>query len=347
MSTYGALCAGLAGSPRRWLVTGVAGFIGSHLMERLLRLGQDVIGLDNFATGYRRNLDDALQRAGGAGRFRLIEGDIRDADTCLTACQGVDFVLHQAAFGSVPRSILDPALYHHVNVDGTFNILAAARDAGVRRLVHASSSSVYGDSAQLPKHEPVIGRPLSPYALTKRVNEEYAELFREVWKVDNVCLRFFNVFGRRQEPRSAYAAVIPRWIRALLVGTPCEIYGDGETTRDFCYIDNVVQANLLAAAAPIAGEDRVFNVGCGEQTTLNELYATIRTALARTRPALADVPATHADFRAGDIRHSLADTGRIRAALGYEPTHLLTDGIAETIEWYVELLSAPTGGIAA
>ena len=330
----------LAGKPRRWLVTGVAGFIGSHLLEHLLVLGQQVVGLDNFATGYRRNIEDVLSRAGNGDAFRLIEGDIRDADTCLSACQGVDFVLHQAALGSVPRSVLDPALYHQVNVDGTVNMLIAARDAGVRRFVYASSSAVYGDSPELPKCEPVIGEPVSPYGLTKRVGEEYAAMFRRVWGFESIGLRYFNVFGRRQEPRSAYAAVIPQWIRKLVLGMPCEIHGDGETTRDFCYIDNVVQANLLAAAGSIRGEDRVFNVGCGERTSLNDLFATIRAGLAGMRPELAGVQARHVDFRVGDIRHSQADISRIRAALAYEPTHLLAQGIDETLEWYVEMLSA-------
>ncbi len=336
----------LAAKPRRWLVTGVAGFIGSHLMEHLLKLGQEVVGLDNFATGYRRNLEDVLKRVGRPDGFLLIEVDIRDADTCLAACEGVEVVLHQAALGSVPRSIVDPALYHHVNVDGTVNMLIAARDAGVRRFVYASSSAVYGDSPELPKREPVIGQPVSPYGLTKRVGEEYARMFRHVWGFESIGLRYFNVFGRRQEPRSTYAAVIPQWIRKLVLGLPCEIYGDGETTRDFCYIENVVQANLLAGAGPIDGTDRVFNVGCGERTSLNTLFRAIRDGLAATRPELAGVEPRHADFRAGDIRHSQADIERIRAALGYEPTHLLNQGIDETLEWYVELLSEAGDRIA-
>jgi UDP-N-acetylglucosamine 4-epimerase len=341
MRRYDEIQSMLREEPRQWLVTGVAGFIGSHLLETLLTLDQHVVGLDNFATGYRRNLEDVLARTNETrGSFRLIEADIRDADSCLDACDGMDVVLHQAALGSVPRSIVDPALYHHVNVDGTVNMMMAAREAGVDRFVYASSSAVFGDSEELPKHEGRIGEAVSPYGLTKRVGELYAEMMHRVYDQPSVGLRYFNVFGRRQEPRSQYAAVIPAWIRKLLRGEPCEIYGDGETTRDFCYIDNVVQANILAATVPLEGRDHIYNVGCGERTSLNELFATIRDELAVLRPGLLSVEAVHADFRPGDIRHSQADIAKIRAGLGYEPTHLLAQGMRETLEWYVDQFSA-------
>ncbi|MGH7502334.1 MAG: SDR family oxidoreductase [Longimicrobiales bacterium] len=338
MRRYDEIRAQLREAPQRWLITGVAGFIGSHLLETLLDLDQHVVGLDNFATGYRRNIEDVLARTNQtAGTFRLIEADIRDADACLAACQEMDVVLHEAALGSVPRSIVDPALYHHVNIDGTVNMMMAAREAGIERFVYASSSAVYGDSEELPKHEARIGQAVSPYGLTKRVGEEYAAMLHRVYGLEAVGLRYFNVFGRRQEPRSQYAAVIPGWIRKLLRGESCEIFGDGETTRDFCYIDNVVQANLLASTVALEGDDQVYNVGCGERTTLNELFATIRDRLAWLMPQLAPAAPVHGTFRPGDIRHSQADITKIRTRLDYEPTHLLGEGIAETLEWYVEL----------
>ena len=325
----------LRARPRRWLVTGAAGFIGSHLVERLLGWNQVVVGLDNFATGRQSNIDDALGRtAGSSGRFRFIEGDIRDADLCHRACAEVDYVLHQAALGSVPRSIVDPLLYHRVNVDGFVHMLLAAREAGVQRFVYASSSAVYGDHPGLPKREPEIGSPMSPYGMTKRMDEEYAELFRTVYGFESVGLRYFNVFGRRQDPASLYAAVIPQWVKNLLQGEQCFIYGDGETSRDFCFVDNVVQANVLAALRPLATGDQIYNVGVGDRTTLNELYAAIRDGLAQLHPEIAGAEPVYEEFRPGDVRHSQADITRIRDALGFEPSHTLSDGMRETLAWY-------------
>ena len=333
-SSYAALQAELVHAPRRWLVTGAAGFIGSNLVEALLQMGQTVVGFDNFATGHRRNLDDVVERVGAAAqRFTFIEGDVRDAAACRAACEGIDHVLHQAALGSVPRSIADPQTSHEVNVNGTLNMLIAARDAGLARVVYASSSSVYGDHAALPKVEDAIGTPLSPYAVTKRTNELYADTVARHYGLQTVGLRYFNVFGRRQDPEGAYAAVMPKWVAALLRGETCVVYGDGETSRDFCYVDNVVQANLLAATA--SGANGVYNVAVGERTTLNELFELLRNGLAALGdPAIADATLETRDFRAGDVRHSLADISRARADLGYAPTHTLRDGLAATLEWY-------------
>ena len=333
--------------PRRWLVTGAAGFIGSHLLEWLLRWDQDVVGLDNFATGYEQNMQDARERAEGRGRFRFIEGDIRDAELCVRACEGVDYVLHQAALGSVPRSIDDPLLYHQVNVDGFLHMLLAAREAGVERFVYASSSAVYGDHAVLPKRESEIGTAMSPYGLTKRLDEDYGELFRSGYGVETVGLRYFNVFGRRQDPGSTYAAVIPHWVRNLLVGEQCYIHGDGETSRDFCYIDNVVQANVLAAMRRVEGPQQIYNVGVGDQTTLNQLFAEIRDGLATLAPDVGVARAAYDDFRPGDVRHSQADVTKIRTALGYEPSHTLREGLRETLAWYAETLVRRDAAAAA
>jgi UDP-N-acetylglucosamine 4-epimerase len=342
-SAYDRASEALTREPRVWLVTGAAGFIGSNLVEHLLALGQTVVGFDNFATGHRRNIDDVAAGAGDGARFRFVEGDIRDPAACLAACAGVDVVLHQAALGSVPRSIENPAATHASNVDGFFNMLLAARDAGVRRFVYAASSSTYGDHPALPKVEDQIGRPLSPYAVTKLVNELYAGVFGRTYGLETVGLRYFNVFGRRQDPEGAYAAVIPKWVGSLLAGEPCRMNGDGETSRDFCYIDNVIQANVLAATAPSeAAADQVFNVAVGERTTLNELFAMIRDGLAVHRPGVAAARAEHGEFRAGDVRHSLADVSKIRERLGYRPTHTVGEGLAEALGWYVEHASAAT-----
>jgi UDP-N-acetylglucosamine 4-epimerase len=338
MTRYEITVEELRRTPRTWLITGVAGFIGSNLLERLLSLGQYIVGLDNLSTGYRRNIDDVLERVGGAGgRFHFIEGDVRDLETCRAACAGVDVVLHQAALGSVPRSIDDPLTSHASNVDGFINMLVAARDARVGRVVFASSSAVYGDQPELPKREERTGRLLSPYAATKLIDELYAGVFQKVYGVQTIGLRYFNVFGRRQDPRGAYAAVIPRWVAGLLSGETCTIFGDGETSRDFCYIDNVVQANILAATVPDeAATDQVYNVACGERTTLGELFGMIRAGLAEHRPELSNVSPLHEGFRPGDIRHSLADTTRIEQRLGYIPTHTVAQGIGEALAWYVE-----------
>jgi UDP-N-acetylglucosamine 4-epimerase len=322
-------------SPRRWLVTGVAGFIGSNLLETLLGLGQQVVGLDDLSTGRRENLELVRAAVGGDAwsRCRFIEGDIRSLDVCREAAEGVDYVLHQAALGSVPRSIARPIDTNAVNVDGFLNVLVAARDAKVRQLVYASSSSVYGDHPALPKVEEQTGRPLSPYAITKAANELYADVFGRQYGMRIAGLRYFNVFGPRQDPDGPYAAVIPRWIDALIAGETSTIYGDGETSRDFCYVANAVQANLLAATAE--GDDavgQVYNVAYGERTTLNELYRLLTEAVAaRTGRSSARKP-TYEDFRAGDIRHSLADTGKITRLLGYAPSHSVREGIEHTVD---------------
>jgi UDP-N-acetylglucosamine/UDP-N-acetylgalactosamine 4-epimerase len=324
---------------RAWLVTGAAGFIGSNLVEQLLRLGQPVVGLDNFATGYRSNLEDVRAGVGEDrwSRFRFIEGDIRDLDTCREACGGAELVLHQAALGSVPRSIENPVGTNEANVAGFLNMLVAARDAGVERFVYAASSSTYGDHPGLPKIEDRIGQPLSPYAVTKLVNELYARVFERTYGIRTVGLRYFNVFGRRQDPDGAYAAVIPRWIGELLDGRRCQVNGDGATSRDFCYIDNVVQANLLAALTDLPpGTDPVFNVAFGGRISLTELYALIRDAIAEHRPELRGVEPEFAPFRAGDVRHSQADISKAESLLGYAPTHSARDGLREAVGWYLE-----------
>lgn len=323
---------------RKWLITGAAGFIGSNIVETLLRDNQQVIGLDNFSTGYQKNLDEvrALVSNEQWARFRFIEGDIRDLATCHDACSGVDYVLHQAALGSVPRSIEDPINTNRTNIDGFLNMLVAARDAGVKRFVYAASSSTYGDHPDLPKVEEKIGKPLSPYAVTKVVNELYADVFAKTYGMDCIGLRYFNVFGGRQDPDGAYAAVIPKWTSALIHGEPVFINGDGETSRDFCYIDNAVQANLLAATAthPQAG-NQVYNVAVGDRTTLNELFAEIRAQLLPRHPHLADAQPTYRDFRPGDVRHSLADISKAQELLGYAPTHRLREGLSEAVQWYI------------
>jgi UDP-N-acetylglucosamine/UDP-N-acetylgalactosamine 4-epimerase len=323
----------------KFLITGVAGFIGSNLLENLLKSDHEVAGLDNFATGFQKNLDDVctLVSAEQWARFRFIEGDIRDLSACHDACAGADYVLHQAALGSVPRSIEDPINTNRTNIDGFLSMLVAARDAGVKRFVYAASSSTYGDHPDLPKVEDKIGKPLSPYAVTKVVNELYADVFARTYGMDCVGLRYFNVFGRRQDPDGAYAAVIPKWTSALIHGEPVFINGDGETSRDFCFIDNAVQANLLAATAshPDAG-NQVYNVAVGERTSLNALFAAIRETLLPHYPHLADAQPTYRDFRPGDVRHSLADISKAKEFLGYAPTHRLQEGLREAVEWYIQ-----------
>jgi len=327
---------GLRRSPRSWVVTGAAGFIGSNLVERLLSLGQRVVGLDNFATGHRRNVDDVLANAGSrADAYRFLEGDICDYSACAAAFQGADFVLHQAALGSVPRSIADPAATNRANVDGSLNVLLAARDVGVQRVVYAASSSTYGDHPGLPKVEDQIGSPLSPYAVTKYVNELYAGVFARTYGTQVIGLRYFNVFGPRQDPQGAYAAVIPRWTLNLLEGNTCYINGDGETSRDFCYIDNVVQANILAALTDNAQAiGQVYNVAAGRRTTLNELFRAIRDGLAIRHPEIARAEPVYREFRDGDVRHSLADISKAATLLGYSPTHTVEQGMRATLEWF-------------
>lgn len=332
----------LRNSPKTWLITGVAGFIGSNLLETLLKLGQKVVGLDNFATGHQRNLDQALAAAGrrpSASGFEFIRGDIRDPATCARACKNADYVLHQAALGSVPRSLEDPITANEVNISGFLNMLVAGRDAGVRRFVYAASSSTYGDHPGLPKVEDAIGRPLSPYAVTKYVNELYADVFARAYGFKTIGLRYFNIFGSRQDPNGAYAAVIPKWVAAMIRDEPAYIHGDGETSRDFCFIDNAVQANLLAATTDTPEAlNQVYNVAVGERTSLNELYKMLRSGLAQRFPRLQDAKPVYTEFRPGDVRHSLADISKAKRLLGYAPTHTAREGFGLAMDWYVDNL---------
>jgi UDP-N-acetylglucosamine 4-epimerase len=332
------LARSIAAPRRRWLVTGVAGFIGSHLLETLLKLDQDVIGLDNFATGKQSNLDEVRAAVGAAAwrRHEFIEGDIADVATCRRACAGVQVVLHQAALGSVPRSIETPLVTHAANATGFLNMLVAAREVGAR-FVYAASSSTYGDHPALPKREEVIGKPLSPYAVTKYVNELYADVFARCYGTEAIGLRYFNVFGPRQDPDGPYAAVIPRWARAMLAGETCTINGDGETSRDFCYVENAVQANLLAAMTQDAAAlNQVYNVAVGSRTTLKELHAALGAAIGTVRPELTIAAPRFSDFRAGDVRHSQADIGKAERLLGYAPTHDVLKGLHAAVPWYAQ-----------
>lgn len=326
-------------NPRTWLVTGVAGFIGSNLLEQLLKLNQKVVGIDNFATGHRSNLAEVQCEVDLAQwtNFSFIEGDIRDLAACEKACQNVNYVLHQAALGSVPRSISDPINTNAVNVDGFLNMIVAAKDAGVEKFVYAASSSTYGDHPTLPKQEAVIGNPLSPYAVTKYVNELYADVFAKNYQTRSIGLRYFNVFGRRQDPNGAYAAVIPKWANRILNSEDVEIYGDGKTSRDFCYIDNVVQANILAATTmnPEA-INQVYNVACGKRTSLNQLYDELSTLLSERCEHVNRKPPVHRDFRDGDVRHSLADISKAQTLLNYFPQYEFSDGLKMALDWYVK-----------
>ncbi len=324
---------------KTWLITGNAGFIGSNLTEFLLQHNQKVVGLDNFSTGYQHNIDDVLASVGEANakNFTFIEGDIADIDTCTKACKGVDIVLHQAALGSVPRSIDDPVTSNHSNVTGFLNILTAAKDTGIKRFVYASSSSVYGDSQELPKVEERVGNVLSPYAAMKKTNEIYANVFQRTYGMETLGLRYFNVFGRRQDPNGAYAAVIPKWVGSLLTNEDIYINGDGETSRDFTYIDNVIQMNLLAGTTnntDAFGE--AFNVAVGGRNTLNELYTLINKELKKHIDTFTTKEAIYRDFRAGDIRHSNADISKAKTTVGYIPTHDIYQGMEEAIEWYIQ-----------
>jgi UDP-N-acetylglucosamine 4-epimerase len=339
---YEQLRAQLAKSPRSWLITGAAGFIGSNLLEALLELNQNVAGFDNFATGHRENLEEVERCVAPAQwrRFRFVEGDIRDADACRRACHGADFVLHQAALGSVPRSIEDPLTTNSVNIGGFLEMLVAARSAGVKRFVYAASSSTYGDHPGLPKVESVIGKPLSPYAVTKLANELYADVFASNYGFASIGLRYFNIFGARQDPNGPYAAVIPKWIAAMIHNEPVQINGDGETSRDFCYVANAVQANLLAATtADTDAVNQVYNVAVGQRTSLNELFEHLRTMLAPRFAHLAGTAPIYRDFRAGDVRHSLADISKANLLLGYVPTHAVGTGLSEAMGWYLRNLS--------
>ena len=342
-----AAIAQLRAKPMRWLVTGSAGFIGSHLVEALLRLEQHVVSVDNFETGHRHNLEE-VRAAVGEDRWRrheFVEADIVDPDTCRRACQAVNIVLHQAALGSVPRSISDPLRTHASNATGFLNMLVAARDARVARFVYATSSSIYGDAPELPKVEDLIGRPLSPYALTKYVDELYAEVFGRCYGTASIGLRYFNVFGPRQDPEGAYAAVIPQWVEAMLHGRPIVIYGDGETTRDFCYIANVVQANLLAATSgdpEVLGQ--VYNVAVGGRMSLNALFDSLRGLVLERHHDLTVPAPVYEGFRAGDIRHSQADISKGRRLLGYDPTYDVRAGLREALPWYEARLRRLAGG---
>lgn len=366
MTAYEALQTRLAQEPATWLITGVAGFIGSNLLEVLLKLGQRVVGLDNFATGYERNLDEvqAVVTPAEWTNFYFIRGDIRNLDVCRQAMYfpvggrsygeelapptpnlPVDYILHQAALGSVPRSIEDPIATNATNITGFLNMLVAGRDARVKRFVYAASSSTYGDHPSLPKVEDTVGKPLSPYAVTKYVNELYADVFGKTFGLQSIGLRYFNVFGQRQDPEGAYAAVIPKWIASLIKGQPVYINGDGETSRDFCFIDNVVQANLLAATAgdlssPLdegspSPVNQVYNVAVGDRTTLNDLYAQLHRNLLPLYPHLQDAQPVYREFREGDVRHSQADIGKAINRLGYRPTHRVAEGLALGMPWYI------------
>jgi UDP-N-acetylglucosamine 4-epimerase len=341
MSAYDSVKLQLQEYQSTWLVTGVAGFIGSNLLETLLKYGQRVVGLDNFSTGNQRNLDEvkSLVTTSQWMNFIFCEGDVRDLKTCHKACEDIDYVLHQAALGSVPRSIEDPIATNQSNIDGFLNMLVAARDARVKRFVYAASSSTYGDHPDLPKVETKIGKPLSPYAVTKLVNELYAEVFANTYNFKSIGLRYFNIFGRRQNPNGAYAAVIPKWITAMINNNNVYINGDGETSRDFCYIDNAIQANLLAALA--VKEDsinQVYNISVGDQTSLNQLHSYLKDGLKNRFSHLEKSEPIYREFRDGDVRHSLADITKAINLLGYEPSHRILEGITESLDWYVDNL---------
>lgn len=327
-----------------WLLTGAAGFIGSNLLETLLHSNQSVVGIDNFSTGHQRNLDDVRQNVGEAlwEKFVFLHADISDLESCRRACAGVDYVLHQAAIGSVPRSIENPLVTHRSNVDGFLNILSAAKEARVKRFVYASSSSVYGDHPALPKVEHSIGNCLSPYAVSKRINELYADVFSRCYGMECVGLRYFNVFGPRQDPNGPYAAVIPKWISAMLRAEPIYINGDGETSRDFCFVANVVQANLLAATTQNPNAlNQIFNIAASRRTTLNQLFDLLCSHLSPRFPGLEDLCPIYRDFQPGDVRHSHADIAKARELLGYNPTHDVERGLAEALDWYIRHAENP------
>jgi UDP-N-acetylglucosamine 4-epimerase len=338
MTKYEEIKQELLGAPKTWLVTGVAGFIGSNLLEHLLLLNQTVVGLDNFATGHQNNLDEVKGEVSQEqwARFSFNEGDIRNAEDCKNAVSGVDYVLHQAALGSVPRSINDPATTNDVNISGFLNMLIAARDEKVKSFTYAASSSTYGDHSALPKVEENIGNPLSPYAVTKYVNELYADVFARTYDFKTIGLRYFNVFGKRQDPNGAYAAVIPKWTAALIKNEEVFINGDGETSRDFCFIENTVQINILAATANDDTKSNVYNVAVGDRTTLNTLYQSIQTAL-NENGVENDSKSTYRDFRAGDVRHSQADISKAKENLGYLPIFNIQQGIDKAMPWYLKI----------
>ncbi len=342
MSKYEKLQEYLKNNKKSWLVTGAAGFIGSNLVEKLLELNQKVVALDNFDTGYQHNIDEALEDAKKAiGKdvscnLNFIKGDIRELNDCMNACTGVDYVLHQAALGSVPRSIKDPIRTNKSNIDGFLNMLMASKDKKVKRFIYASSSSVYGDHPDLPKLEENIGKPLSPYATTKIVNEIYADVFAKTYGLQSIGLRYFNVFGKRQDPNGSYAAVIPKWVSAFLSQEEVFINGDGETSRDFCHVDNAVQMNLLAATTENNDAiDQAYNVALNDRTSLNQLYMMIKEKLLKHIGDLEKKSPTYKDFRTGDVRHSQANIDKSMTLLGYKPQYFISEGLDKAIDWYL------------
>jgi UDP-N-acetylglucosamine 4-epimerase len=338
VSNYHEIKIQLKANPKVWLITGVAGFIGSNLLEHLLKLDQTVIGLDNFATGHQRNLDEvqSIVTETQWQKFEFIEGDIQDYKSCISAVKGVDYVLHQAALGSVPRSIADPISSNAANISGFLNMLNASKEQGVKSFTYAASSSTYGDHPALPKVEENIGSPLSPYAVTKYVNELYAGVYARSYEFKTIGLRYFNVFGKRQDPKGAYAAVIPKWTSAMIQGDDVFINGDGETSRDFCFIENTVQMNILAATAPDKAKDQVYNVAVGGRTTLNDLYSFIKSSLVSCGIEV-NSGLVYRDFRKGDVRHSQADIGKAKQFLGYNPEFSISQGIERAVPWYMKL----------
>lgn len=340
MSHYEEVKEQLQAEPKVWLITGVAGFIGSNLLETLLQLDQTVVGLDNFSTGHQRNLDEvkALASKEQWNNFSFIEGDIRDYNVCKQAVKGVEYVLHQAALGSVPRSVVDPISTNASNVDGFLHVLQAAKEAGVSSFTYAASSSTYGDHPALPKVEDSIGSPLSPYAVTKYVNELYAGVYAKTYGFKTIGLRYFNVFGKRQDPNGVYAAVIPRWVSAMVDGADVSINGDGETSRDFCFIDNTVQMNILAATAKEEAKDSIYNVAVGGRTTLNQLFTLVKNSL-RSHGVQYDEEPIYREFRGGDVRHSQADISKAKKLLGYAPNFSVRDGFEKATPWYIDLMS--------
>jgi len=339
MNRYQEIQETLKNTPKKWLITGCAGFIGSNLLEMLLTLNQEVVGLDNFATGHQKNMDEVKGQVSAEqwSKFNFIEGDIRNLEDCQKAASGVDYILHQAALGSVPRSIADPALTNSANVTGYLNMLIAAKEAKVETFVYAASSSTYGDHPALPKLEDNIGKPLSPYAVTKYVNELYADVFFKTYGLNTIGLRYFNVFGKRQDPDGAYAAVIPKWTAAMYSNEDVFINGDGETSRDFCFIENAVQANILAATSNDEAKNNVYNVAVGDRTTLNILFDSLKNSLANNEIKYDKSP-VYREFRAGDVRHSQADIGKANSLLGYDPEYRIQSGIEKAMTWYVSNL---------
>ena len=340
MTTYSNLKKDLEQNQHTWLITGVAGFIGSNLLEALLKLGQKVIGLDNFSTGNKLNLDQVLKDANyieSSSLFEFIEGDVSNYELCLELCSKADYVLHQAALGSVPRSIKNPIASNNSNVTGFLNILNASKESDIRRLVFASSSSVYGSDLTLPKVESKIGEPLSPYALTKVINEKYSKVFSDTYEFHAIGLRYFNVFGKRQNIKGPYAAVIPKWITAMIRGEQVEIYGDGHTGRDFCYVENAIQANLLSALSENKeAQGQIFNVALNDITSLNDLFDMIKSILSEQTNTEVNVSPKYLDFRPGDIKSSQADINKLINLLGYKPSHKIKDGLIETVSWFLK-----------